>query len=760
MSENSKRNTSSETDFLQLKDKIKYYLNIKNLSKASAEAQLVANPISNETIVNPKIIKSESSIKSFLKKVKKSTPDFLIYNPATGILFRLIGKIIDAKEKKIRRGIKTNLILFENGIPDFFEMPLSETLPLVTIIIPVHNKFDFTHRCLFSIKEHSKEIGYEVIIADDASSDQTLTIADVIRNVRVCRNEKSLGFLENCNAAAQNANGKFILFLNNDTVVQPHWLSSLLVVIENDDQVGMTGSKLVYPDGLLQEAGGIIWSDGSGWNYGKNHQPNAPEYNYVKEVDFISGASLMIKTSLWKEIGGFDKQFAPAYYEDTDLAFEVRKRGYKVVYQPKSVVVHFEGVSHGTDTNSGIKSYQVVNKEKFVAKWSIELLSAQFKNESEIFLARDRSKQKKTMLFIDHYVPEPDKDAGSKSSLQYLKLFLEMGFNVKFIGDSFINTVPYTSNLEQLGVEVLYGYHYQQNWKEWMSINRNEIQYVFLNRPHTSSKYIDFIKENLTAKIIYFGHDLHYLREERQYKIDHNKHLLESAKRWKKVEFDIFSKSNLVLFPSIKEVEEILKTDHKINAAVIPLNIFEKNTGSSAKEFLEEKKDLLFVGGFNHLPNVDAVLWFCKEILPEICKENNKIKLIIVGSNVSEEITQLASKNIIIKGYVSEEELVNLYLNCKIVIAPLRFGAGVKGKIIEAIYYRCAVVTTSIGVEGLDNSMGIITVADDSLNIAKSILSLYNNNEKLKQIFNDSPEFIDNYFSKEKAIAFVKKYIF
>ena len=126
------------------------------------------------------------------------------------------------------------------------------------------------------------------------------------------------------------------MFLNNDTQVQPDWLSSLVDLIESDETIGMVGSKLVYPDGRLQEAGGIIWNNASGWNYGHLDDPMKPEYNYVKEVDYISGASLMIRKSLWESIGGFDERYVPAYYEDADLAFEVRKHGYKVVYQPKS----------------------------------------------------------------------------------------------------------------------------------------------------------------------------------------------------------------------------------------------------------------------------------------------------------------------------------------------------------------------------------------------------------------------------------------
>lgn len=622
--------------------------------------------------------------------------------------------------------------------------------PEVSIIIPVYNQFEYTYNCLKSIKKNSGNIKYEIIIGNDCSNDMTKRINEIISGIRVITNKTNLRFLKNCNNAAQYAKGKYILFLNNDTQVQPDWLSSLIELMDKDEKIGLTGSKLVYADGRLQEAGGIFWNDASAWNYGNQCNPNEPEYNYVKEVDYISGASIMIKTSLWKEIGGFDERFAPAYYEDADLAFEVRKHGYKVVYQPLSVVIHFEGVSNGTDTTSGQKKYQVVNKDKFYEKWQSVLEKEHFPNAQNVFLAKDRSRSKKRILIVDHYVPHYDKDAGGKCTYMYMCLFAKLGYQVTFIGDNYFKHEPYTTKLQQQGIEVIYGNYYFKNWKQWLKENACYFDYAYLNRPHIAPKYIDIIKENSNAKIVYFGHDLHYLREYRQYQIEKNPELLRSSEKWKKIEHDIFNKADVIHVVGSYEQKVVSREFANKPVRNIPLYIYENVLEDINKDF-SSRNDIIFVGGFGHPPNIDAVLWFGKEIFPQILKKHPNIKWYVVGSKVTPEIQALASDNIIIKGFVEDEELDKMYRQCKMAVVPLRVGAGVKGKVVEAAYYQIPLVTTSIGGEGLSTKENAFIMEDDGDRMAQLIIELYDDNERLKEMSDNAVAFIQNHFMLEEA---------
>jgi len=400
------------------------------------------------------------------------------------------------------------------------------SIPLVSIIIPVYNQFTFTYHCLESIKNTIKDIPYEIIIADDCSTDLTRDIQKISENINVVRNTTNLRFLKNCNNATKEARGTYIVFLNNDTVVQPDWLSSLLSIIEKNEKVGLVGSKLIYANGLLQEAGGIIWNDASSCNYGKSCDPNNSDFNYVKEVDYISGCSILIRASLWQQLGGFDEYFAPAYFEDTDLAFQVREAGYKVVYQPSSVVIHYEGISNGTNVTTGQKKYQEINKIKFAKKWKEELLKKQLSFGQEEFLARDRSRNKKRLLVIDQHVPFIDQDANSKNTFSNLELFAKIGYQVTFWGDDFCPHQPFTFMLQQLGINVLYGDWYKTNHVKWLKNNSCYFDYVYLNPSSIAIKYIHVIKKCSKAKIFYYGQDLSFLPKEEQKNLDKNlKHL-------------------------------------------------------------------------------------------------------------------------------------------------------------------------------------------------------------------------------------------
>jgi GT2 family glycosyltransferase len=256
------------------------------------------------------------------------------------------------------------------------EVPAPESDVDVSIIIPVYNKWELTRACITSILQTNigTSIRFEVILADDNSADETVRAAELFPGLRVVRTPENLGFLRNCNHAARTARGRYLLFLNNDTVVLPGWLEALFHSMESDPTIGIAGSKLLYPDMAIQEAGGAVFQDASARNVGRGQERDNPLFNVARAVDYISGASILVRADFWKEVGGFDERFKVAYYEDTDLAMSARAKGLIVWYQPKSEVIHFEHQSYKDQEGAGPSDLMRHNGVLMLEKWKDVLL--------------------------------------------------------------------------------------------------------------------------------------------------------------------------------------------------------------------------------------------------------------------------------------------------------------------------------------------------------------------------------------------------
>jgi FkbM family methyltransferase len=617
--------------------------------------------------------------------------------------------------------------------------------PVVSIIIPVYNNWRYTYACLQAIRERSGHaLSYEVIIADDGSSDDTTKMLACVHGITVIHNEQNLGFLRNCNKAAHQARGHYIIFLNNDTEVQPDWLEPLYDIWGRFSKVGMVGGKLLFADGRVQEAGGIILQNGWGHPYGRGAKPDSYEFNYVKEVDCLIGACIMVERDLFLSLGGFDESFAPAFYEEFDLAFSLRQLGYKIIYQPASRIVHFDASSYGAEVRN---QRSEINHKKFLEKWQA-VLTRHAPSEEDLFLARDRSQDKPIILVIDDTVPVYDKHAGGLVIHQYVRLFLDMGYKVIYLPDDRQPMEPYTSELQQAGVEVLYG---AIDFEAWLARNGKYLHYVWLARPQVSIKYIDHLKNLTHARLLYFTHDLHFLRERRHYEFDPDPTHLFESQQFKNQEFQIFSKVDVILTPSHYEEQIIRENFPGKRVFTIPLHFYEFPPESSrpGPDFAQ-REEILFLGGLGHPPNADAVRWFVAEIFPRVKQQLPEVTFTVAGSHPPREILALQREDLRVTGYVPD--LGPLFAKSRVFVAPLRFGAGVKGKILTSIVEGVPVVTTSIGDEGLDLANGQEAfIADDPEAFAARTVELYTNQALWESMATKAWDFIQRNFSFQKA---------
>jgi O-antigen biosynthesis protein len=616
--------------------------------------------------------------------------------------------------------------------------------PLVSVIIPVYGKINFTLNCLSSISENLPLAAFEVIVVDDCSPDSSVDILSKVKGIRVQRNENNQGFIRSCNIGAKAAKGQYLYFLNNDTIVTTGWLDELLRTFHEFPGTGLVGSKLVYPDGRLQEAGGIIWNDASGWNYGNGKDKDHINFNYARDVDYCSGASIMISKKLFFELGMFDNYFAPAYYEDTDLAFKVREKGLRVIYQPLSEVIHFEGATSGTDINSGAKQYQKINKEKFFTRYQ-DLLTHHNTSGEHVDKAIDRTRIK-NCLVIDTITPEPDRDSGSIDTYNQLMFLHNYGFHVTFIPlDNFAKIEHYTQQLQKKGIKCIY-HPYYKSVEKFCSDHQNFFDLILINREENFTEIYPLAKKYFPkAKLWLHNVDLGFIRLARQAKIEKNFKLIKRAKEVKNSEITNNINSDISTVVSPFEINYL--QNKNINCELLPL--FRIKNQKKIKTF-DERNGLVFIAGFNHLPNQDALTYFLDDIFPSIQNHLPEVQCSIIGNNLPKNLLIRIKEFQNIQYYADKsnfelEELVN---NHKIGIAPLRYGAGTKGKVITYIANHLPFVASHIALEGINLHTIKDCIYHSNTDFVEKIVNLYKDKALYENVQKEISFLYDQNFSE------------
>ena len=589
--------------------------------------------------------------------------------------------------------------------------------PVASVIIPVHNKFELTHACIASMLEHLPEAPFEVIVVDDASSDETLLAGLAFSGgIRVLRNASNLGFVGSCNAGAAAARGEKLFFLNNDTLLSPGWLDELLATFERDPAIGVVGSRLLFPDGKLQESGGLIWRLGDGWNWGRGQDPEDPRYRYMRDADYVSGAALMIDAALFRALDGFDTLYSPAYYEDTDLCFRVRAKGRRVVVQPASEVIHLEGQSNGTDVNgAGLKRYQKLNLHKFRKRWAPVLAKHRMNGEMP-WREAERQVQRRA-LFIDESVPTPDRDAGSNAAFQHMLALQAQGYKVIFVpADNMARIDPYTAMLEKHGIECLH-HPWFFSLEEVFRKQAVQADLVYIHRFINATKYMGLIRRYLPeAQVLYCVADLHHLRMQREAELAGDPAKAQAAERMRRDEMAMIAAADCTIVHSAAEAAMLRETLPEAGVVVVPWTIRTRPTPLP----FEERSGAAFVGGFRHPPNADAITWLGTELRPLL----DDLPISVYGADVTDEVLRQDSGMIRVVGHVPDLAAALHQHRCT--IAPLRFGAGIKGKVLDSFAHGLPCVMTPIAAEGLELPKVLQwLVAADAAGLAAKLRALH-----------------------------------
>lgn len=572
---------------------------------------------------------------------------------------------------------------------------LTREAPVASVVIPALNNFALTYRCIESICQASARVPFEVVLVDDGSCDETVLAEFVFPGVRVLRQPVTSGFVRAANAGAAAAQGEMLVFLNNDTEVSEGWLDELVRVFRDRSDTGVAGAMLLFPDGRLQESGGIVWQLGDTLSWGRNADPDDPRFGFLHEADYVSGAALAVPRALFASLGGFDEIYSPGYYEDTDFCFRARAAGWRVVVQPLARVVHHKGATSGDAPFAGMRRQQALNQKRFHERWRDTLATLPPSGgDPERAIAQ---RMPRRALFLDTLVLTPNQDAGSNAALQHIRLLQRLGYQVTFIPTHQLARIdPYTADLQRMGVECLYVPHVRTVEEGLRRFLATLPQLVYVHRIENARSYLGLVRTLFpAARLVYSVADLHFLRTERMAAVLPSPETESRAALLRRQELDAAVAADRVIVHSYHEAELLARLAPAARVHVVAWPV----PTSGAPMDPAGRSGIAFFGGFNHPPNGDAAQRLVQVILPQVQRELPDMRVILAGVGMPDEICALADGPVSVVGHVPD--LTNLFAQVRCTAAPLRFGAGLKGKVLTSLAHGVPCIMSPIAVEGI-----------------------------------------------------------
>lgn len=681
------------------------------------------------------------------------------FNPALRLLIQSSLKLEQAK-----KAVDTlNQITLDSFINTGSQLHFpSVEHPKISIIIILYNRAELTLSCLYSILRNPFQF-FEVILVDNNSTDSTRQLLKQINGAKVILNDQNLHYLLGCNQASKIAQGNHLLFLNNDAQILGDSILSAVNTIESSEDIGAVGGKLILPDGTLQEAGSIIWQDGTCLGFGRGDSPNAPQYLFKRTVDYCSAAFLLTRRDLFLQLGGFDEDYQPAYYEETDYCMRLQKIGKKIIYDPNVNILHYEFASSShSDSSDHAIALMEKNAEIFKQKhkdWFHSQYSAKLQN---LIFARTQAREKqKRLLYIDDIIPHPCMGSGYTRSHSILCNLVELGYfvtlypgDLRYLEDwqTIYADIPQT-------VEVMRGYGLIM-LEDFLRERQGYYDLVFVSRPH-NIQYLNSIlaKENLlkSAKIIYDAEAIFTIRDYEHKRLNQIPYSEVEFQKAITEELQLAKNSHQIITVSPQEQQQFLQQGYP-HVSLLGHSL----TISPTPQPFIERKNLLFVGSIYDLesPNADSVLWVTEKIFPRIQNQlNQTIQLLIVGNNtvseIQKQVNRLNNSQIQMLGQVSD--LTELYNQSRLFVAPTRFAAGIPHKVHEAAAYGLPIVTTSLIASQLGwKHEQELLVADDTATFSEQCIRLYNDPELWNTIRSNALKRVEKDCSREQFTKTLK----
>ncbi|WP_200976654.1 glycosyltransferase [Echinicola sp. 20G] len=600
--------------------------------------------------------------------------------------------------------------------------------PTLTVIIHSVKEMSSLSQLLYSIKSSWKDEVKVIVVLEESQKEVISFLDENTYGVGIHLIQSEGKLISALNELISSTNSDLIAFWSGQTILESGNLQELVLNMKSNPDWTAISGKILAEDGLIKSAGSYINPDFELTYYGKFDLPSHPKYNFIREVDALDSGFVIFNVKELQAQNGLNNNHESLSHALTDLALRLKKKADKrTIYNPMLTLSSKEEVGHLETTKKDTNLLKTSYPEYFN---NIEL-----NNEEELVR---RFLPKKTLLFIDIFLPEYDKDSGSVRAFHLLKMLKHLGYHVIFVPRKGDKNDPYYTEFRNLGLEILYAYPDRSGMKKLLIDILPSVDTAWICRPQLNKEFEWIFKQNPKIKWICDTIDLHYIRLSREAEITGSQKLKRKAHKFHQLELDLTSKADISFTVTTDEKELLMQQGIK-RVEVIP-NIHEIHSVAASKSYAE-REGILFIGSYNHPPNIDAVVWMIEEIMPIIWKEH-AMPVTLLGSAPTEKVKALASDLVKVPGFVQDVE--PYFVNHRLFVAPLRYGAGMKGKIGQSLAYQLPIVTTDVGAEGMGLKDGEnVMLADSKEKFVAQILKVYQDEMLWKKLSDGSAQVLE-----------------
>jgi O-antigen biosynthesis protein len=601
--------------------------------------------------------------------------------------------------------------------------------PDVTVIVITYNQPELVYGCMSSIAEAlgSSALSVEVVILDNGSTAETLTVLDRLRGATVIRSETNLHFLLGVNRAAREARGRHLLLLNSDAQLLPGTVEAAVRTLESAKDIGAVGARIVLPDGTLQEAGSIIWADGTCHGYGRGRRATDGEFMFRRDVDYCSGAFLLTPRALWEKLGGFDERYVPCYYEETDYCVRLWESGHRVVYEPDAVILHYE---FGSSSMSQGISWQIDNLGRFRERHHAWLALQHEASESAPLAARSRPSTRLRVLMIEDRVPHVKSGGGYPRANSILRELVAAGARVTLFPMAAIEEQwPQVRESVDDSVEVLVQ-RSAFDLHDFLRERRGMYDAIVVCRPHNMETYVDALTRTPglegDAFVLYDAEALFAPRDAVRRQLAGKPFKPGEMERELAAEIALAKRAHAVVSVSAQE-KAVFERHGVARTWLLGHAIAPRPTAAP----FDARDGFVFLGALydDKSPNAESLRWFAAEILPRLREHfGAHLKLGIVGGVTAPSILALAPDAFELLGPV--DDLATVFERARVMVAPTRIAAGIPTKVHDAAALGVPVVTTDLIASQLGWTPGVdVLASSDPAAFAKLCVELHSDRE-------------------------------